>query len=276
MTTTLRPAGPEERRADGGRTRTYEVCVNSRPVGRVELRTEPRRGPATGLIADLRIDERERRRGRGTVAALAAEEVLRGWGCREIELPVPAGAEVALRLAAALGYTERSRRMRKPLTEVPALPEGSEDRPLTEAEYPAWLAASRATYVETRTAHGMPRAAAEEAADRSLGELLPDGLATPGLYLRVLVHDGTDVGYIWVTERELGRPGGYVYDVEVAPEHRGRGHGRTLLLIAERGCLAVGQRELGLNVYADNTAARSLYESLGYGTSEYTFWKPLL
>ena len=33
MTTTLRPAGPEERGPDGSRARDFTVCVNSRPVG---------------------------------------------------------------------------------------------------------------------------------------------------------------------------------------------------------------------------------------------------
>ncbi|WP_030375465.1 GNAT family N-acetyltransferase [Streptomyces rimosus] len=276
MTTTLRPAGPEERRDDGGRARTYEVCVNSRPVGRISLTTDAGLGPSAGRIADLRIDDPDRHRGRGTVAALAAEEVLRGWGCRRITVDVPADADVALWLAAALGYTEHSRRMRKELTTRPGLPAGSADRPMDAAEYPAWLAAARAEYVDVQVAHGMARGRAQERATRDHARLLPDGPASAHQSLRVLTHEGTDVGTVWVTTYDPARPGGFVMDVQVAPEHRGRGHGRTLMLVAERETLAAGRDVLGLNVFADNQRARGLYESLGYRPVGYSLHKLLL
>ncbi|MFD7666296.1 GNAT family N-acetyltransferase [Streptomyces sp. NPDC059788] len=276
MTTTLRPAGPEDRRDDGGRARTYEVCVNSRPVGRISLATDARLGLSAGRITDLRIDERDRHRGRATVAALAAEEVLRGWGCRRISVDVPATAEVALRLAAALGYTEHSRRMLKELTTPPGLPAGSADRPLGAAEYPDWLAAAHAYYVDVQVANGMSRERAEHCSAEDHRRLLPDGPASAHQSLRVLTHEGADVGTVWTTTYHPDRPGGYVMDVRVAPEHRGCGHGRTLMLVAERETLAAGRTVLGLNVYADNPQARGLYETLGHRPTEYTLRKLLL
>ena len=92
MTTTLRPTEPLQHSADGGRSRAYDICVNSRRVGSVRVATDPHFGTASGLIEDLRVDEPDRGRGRGTVAALAAEEVLRGWGCTDVKISVPAGA----------------------------------------------------------------------------------------------------------------------------------------------------------------------------------------
>ncbi|MEV0601653.1 GNAT family N-acetyltransferase [Streptomyces sp. NPDC050315] len=276
MTTTLRPTGPEERQEGGARARTYDVCVNSRPVGRLRLATDPRAALPTGRLADLWIDEPDRRRGRATVAALAAEEVLRGWGCRRIEFLVPADATPALRLSAALGYTERARRLRKELTTPPALPPGSVDRPLDDAEYPAWLAAAQDEYVQAMVRQGASAERAAELADADHRLLLPDGPHTPGQSLRVLCHEGTDVGTVWTALHAPGQPGGYVYDVRVAPEHRGRGHGRTLMGIAERECLAAGSRHLGLNVYADNPTARGLYESLGYRVVDHRLSKPLI
>ncbi|WP_030616143.1 GNAT family N-acetyltransferase [Streptomyces sclerotialus] len=276
MTTTLRPTGPEERPEGGGRARSFDVCVNSRPVGRLRLATDPRSALSTGRLADLWIDEPDRRRGRATVAALAAEEVLRGWGCRRIEFLVPADATPALRLSAALGYTERARRMTKELTAPPVLPPGSTDRPLDDAEYPGWRAAALAEYVRAMTAQGESPERAAELAEADHRLLLPDGAHTPDHSLRVLSHEGTDVGTVWTALRSPGRPGGYVYDVRVEPEHRGHGHGRTLMGIAERECLAAGRRTLGLNVYADNPTARRLYESLGYRATDHRLWKPLL
>ncbi|OKH98281.1 acetyltransferase [Streptomyces sp. CB02923] len=276
MTTTLRPAGPEERRDDGGRARTYEVCVNSRPVGRIRLVTDARLGLSAGRIADLHIDERDRHRGRGTVAALAAEEVLRGWGCRRVSVDVPAASAAALQLAAALGYTEHSRRMIKELTTAPGLPAGSADRPLGAEEYPAWLAATHTHSIDAQVANGMPRERAEHNATHDHRTLLPDGPATAHQSLRVLAHDGTDVGTVWTSTYHPDRPGGYVMDVRVAPEHRGRGHGRTLMLVAERETLAAGRTVLGLDVFVDNPRARGLYETLGYRPTDYSLRKLLL
>ncbi|MFH9249047.1 GNAT family N-acetyltransferase [Streptomyces lydicus] len=279
MTTTLRPAGPEERQDDGTRARRFDVCVNSRRVGGVRLATDARFGPTAGRIVSLSIEPPDRHRGRATVAALAAEEVLRGWGCRQIEVTVPAEAEAALRLAAALGYTERSRTMSKPLdggADPPRLPARSSDRPLGEAEYPAWRDAALAEHIRTQTGQGMAPARAEEAAVAGHRALLPDGAETPHQVLRVLVHDGANVGSVWVALRMPEQPGGYVVDVRVAPGHRGHGHGRTLMLIAERESLAAGRTSLGLNVYAGNAPARALYDSLGYRPTGYLLWKPIL
>ncbi|KAB7833629.1 GNAT family N-acetyltransferase [Streptomyces mobaraensis] len=272
MTTTLRPTAPEQRAADGHRRRGYEICVNGRPVGDAELATQPRFGPQAGSIERLFVREGERRRGRGTVAALAAEEVLRGWGCHWVGVEVPAGDTATLGLVTALGYTERSRNMAKPLTAPPALPAGSEARPMDDDRFPAWLAEEKAGYVESLTERGVPRAEAEAKCDADHAALLPRGTATPGVALRVLAHEGADVGTLWLSAND-GM--GYVFDVKVAPEHRRKGHGRTLMLVAEREALALGHDRVGLNVFAGNTPALRLYESLGYATTNLYFHKTL-
>ncbi|RWZ72902.1 GNAT family N-acetyltransferase, partial [Streptomyces albidoflavus] len=107
MTTTLRPAAPLQREPDGTvRLRPYDICVNGRPVGSLSVGTAPGMGPTVGLLDGLTVQEADRGRGRATVALLAAEEVLRGWGCTLARCTVPADAGPALRLATALGWTE--------------------------------------------------------------------------------------------------------------------------------------------------------------------------
>lgn len=279
MTTTLRPTGPIQREADGATSRTYEVCVNGRPVGRTELATFPPLSPTAGAIRSLRIDEADRRRGRGTVAALAAEEVLRGWGCTQVLASVPPEATAALRLTAALGYTERSRSMRKELgEEPPALPAHVESRPMSEAEFVQWRADAVESYAQSWIERGMPpeEARAKSEADHRAG--LPEGLASPGVSLSFLVHDGVPVGHLFVGQREarFGERSSFVYDVHVIEGHRGQGHGRSLMLLAERISLEAGMGTLGLHVFAGNIPAISLYESLGYETTFVNFFKPLL
>ena len=69
---------------------------------------------------------------------------------------------------------------------------------------------------------------------------------------------------VWVA-LDRGRPGeAWIYDIEVNPEHRGKGYGRALLLVAEQEAARHGSTAIGLNVFGTNTVARSLYESAGY------------
>lgn len=279
MTTTLRPTGPIQHEADGAKSRAYEVCVNGRPVGRTELATFPPLSPTAGAIRSLSIDEPDRRRGRGTIAALAAEEVLRGWGCTQVLASVPPDATAALRLTAALGYSERSRSTRKELPdEPPALPAHVEGRPMTEAEFVKWRADAVESYAQNWVERGMPPEDAYAKSEADHRDGLPEGLATPGVSLSVLVHEGAVVGHLFVGQRDVrpGEPASYVYDVEVAEGHRGQGHGRSLMLLAERVSLDAGMRRIALQVFTGNVPALALYESLGYETTFVNFYKPLL
>ncbi|MFF6778079.1 GNAT family N-acetyltransferase [Streptomyces sp. NPDC012637] len=278
MTTTLRPSEPLQQSADGGRSRTYDICVNSRRVGSVHLATDPGFGAALGVISDLRVDAPDRGRGRGTVAALASEEVLRSWGCNQVRISVPTDAPGAMRMAASLGYTERSRNMLKELpSEPPALPEGFVHRPVTEEEFAEWSARSMDAFARSWIDRGVPEEQARAKAEDSRRRFLPQGLATPGVTVMAAVRDERVVGYLWSGRIELEpeRWTGFVYEVEVAEEQRGRGYGRGLMLVAERAALAAGETLLGLHVFAGNTTAIGLYESLGYRTTHLNSAKTL-
>ncbi|MBV2354447.1 GNAT family N-acetyltransferase [Streptomyces sp. J2-1] len=274
MTTTLRPAEPLQRQSDGTRSRHYQVCVNSRPVGTIHLATSPSLGPTVAQVTELAIDEPDRGRGRGTVAALTAEEVARGWGCRQIEATVPPDATAALRLFDALGYRPRNRNMAKQLTPPPPeLPPAYREHPMSEAEFTAWLAYEAEEYVRGWTERGLPEEVARAKSRRDHETVLPDGRDSAGMVFSVLEHEGVRVGTLWLALRE---DRAFVYDVEADGAHRGRGHGRALMLLAERRALAAGRAVLGLNVFAGNTPAERLYTSLGYATTSHTLAKPLL
>lgn len=249
MTTTLRPAGPAVRGPEGVRSRAFRICDNGRPVGTLTLAEEVRSGIRVGRIDTLAVDAPERRRGRATVAALAAEEILRTWGCRRAAVRLPASAQAAAFLAASLGYAERARTVEKTLTGPPPPPrEDSELRELDEAGYARWAAAGGAEY--TAPLSGDVRRAA----------------------LRVLVHAGAEVGALWA---EPGPARTRVRSVAVAGQHRRRGHGRELLAEAERLCRRTGGRTLVWTVPAGATAALGLSAAAGYRPAERLLDKPL-
>ncbi|WP_412078522.1 GNAT family N-acetyltransferase [Streptomyces xanthophaeus] len=274
MTTTLRPSGPLQQSDGGARTRPYEIRVNSRRVGALLIASDSPFGPTVGEIRDLAVDEPDRGRGRATVAALAAEEVLRGWGCRRVRVSVPADSAAGLRLARSLGYAEYSRHMAKELPEEPpALSEGVLGRPMTEAEYAAWHVEAVRGYAEDWIGRGMPPEAARARSAADHETQLPRGLATPGVTFVVLEAAGEPVGHLWVAPSGAGS---YVFDVAVDAAHRGHGYGRDLMLLAERTALAAGHRLLALHVFAGNTPALRLYESLGYRPTNFNYAKDLI
>ncbi|MFD0274816.1 GNAT family N-acetyltransferase [Kitasatospora sp. NPDC127111] len=280
MTTTLRPEGPESPTTAGGRTRRWQICANGRPVGALRTTTVPRRPQLWGEISELEVRE-GRGRGRGTFGALAAEEVLRSWGCSRVDADIPETAQPARCLAATLGYTERMRNMAKRLAVAPALPAGVRPRRIDAEEFPDWLAQAKQGYLRDLVSSGLSEAQARAKSDADHVHLLPQGADTPGVALRRLYGDGPDpLGALWLAlrVRDLpdGRPLAWVMIVEVAEAHRGEGHGRSLMLLAERECLAAGVHDLGLNVFSGNQVAIRLYESLGYRITNRVYGKPLL
>ncbi|WP_255952911.1 GNAT family N-acetyltransferase [Streptomyces odontomachi] len=261
MTTTLRPSEPLQRSEDGGSSRRYEVCVNGRPVGAVHLATHRDFGPSVAVVEELHIEPADRGRGRGAVAALAAEEVARAWGCTRLQAPVPAGSDHALRLATALGYVERSRAMDKLIGALVPLPQGSASRPMTQAEFESWRAVGREDYARSWIESGVPAAEAYTKADRDYARSLPQGRTTKDHVLHVLEHDDVAVGTLWLGLRKADA---WVMSVDVAEEHRSKGHGRTLMHLAERNAEEAGRDRIGLHVFSRNTTALRLYASLDY------------
>ena len=76
-------------------------------------------------------------------------------------------------------------------------------------------------------------------------------------------------GYVWfgVSQRLFsGLVVGWIYDVLVLPEHRGKGVGEALMRHALKVSKERGFAQTGLMVNAKNKAAWSLYEKLGFQT----------
>jgi GNAT superfamily N-acetyltransferase len=60
-----------------------------------------------------------------------------------------------------------------------------------------------------------------------------------------------------------------IHDFSVVPEHRGQGIGRQLLRAVERRAREAGCCRVTLEVQEGNTAARHVYDSIGFGPAVY-------
>jgi ribosomal protein S18 acetylase RimI-like enzyme len=152
-------------------------------------------------------------------------------------------------------------------------------RPMTRAEWDAWLPQLMAGYAEYIASSGaMSLESAREKAQRDTARSFHSGFETPRqLVFRILTGDEA-VGWLWLGVPYSDRDPlmAWVFDIEVDPAYRGRGYGREAMVLAEREARSAGMTSLGLNVHGQNKVARSLYESLGYDTTALQMKKPLL
>ncbi len=148
-------------------------------------------------------------------------------------------------------------------------------QPMTATDFAEWRRRTVPDYAAAKVANGdWQESTAPAQAEESLKRLLPEGLASPGHYLYLVTDaaDGRVVGNLW-----FARQGddAYLYDLHIRDEFRGRGHGREAMLLLETAATALGLRRIGLHVFGQNRIARSLYESLGYETTDLTMRKQL-
>jgi ribosomal protein S18 acetylase RimI-like enzyme len=133
--------------------------------------------------------------------------------------------------------------------------------------------------------------------ERKLDSRMPPGEQVADAYLDLMFRrcqefdgvvlvaeaEGSVVGFvtIWTRYRSSEpdddpRDHGFVSDLVVLLEHRGRGFGRSLLRAAEARAREAGARELRLSVKAANAGARALYSAEGFAEQEIYLEKLLL
>ena len=101
----------------------------------------------------------------------------------------------------------------------------------------------------------LPRPWNEPAADIALARRGPNSTILIG-------RDGETI----IATAMVGHEGhrGWVYYVAVDPDHRGKGHGRTMMDAAEDWLRNAGIAKLQLLVRPENAKVQAFYESIGY------------
>ena len=146
-----------------------------------------------------------------------------------------------------------------------ASPQPTEIRPATPADVPALVALMTAFYAES----DFPLPAGP--ATRAFAALLADA-RLGGAWLAAV--GGAPVGHVVLTlcfSMEYGGLRGFIDDLYVRPEARGRGAASALLAAAREGALARGVRALHVEVGPENQTARRLYARAGYVESGHLF-----
>ncbi|MEP7301738.1 MAG: GNAT family N-acetyltransferase [Caldimonas sp.] len=152
-------------------------------------------------------------------------------------------------------------------------------RPMRREAYPAYLEAAIAAYAEENvTAGRWPETGALERSREDFRSLLADGLDTAGNHLFEIFEEGAgpSVGFLWCAiETKHGACTAFVYDLELRPEHRRRGHASRALQRLESIVADAGATSIGLNVFANNPGAQALYRKLAYAPTNIQMRKPL-
>ncbi|MBK9072550.1 MAG: GNAT family N-acetyltransferase [Myxococcales bacterium] len=141
--------------------------------------------------------------------------------------------------------------------------------PMTAPEFEAYVDASaRAFAIESPRLRHLAEKEALAASYEELRELLPTGIATTGQLLWSIFDKDALVGYLHLGVDKSDPASMFVWDLEIAAAHRRRGYARAALTLAMAHVKGLGIRRLGLNVFAENSAAMALYTSMGFGVTQ--------
>ncbi|MHC0429553.1 mycothiol synthase [Streptomyces sp. O3] len=247
-------------RRDG--VRHLLLYVGDELLGYAQLEdTDPVEAPAGELVVHPARRGHGHGRALGTALLAVSGKRLRVWA--------HGGHASARHLAQVLGLTlfRELRQMRRPL--------GSDAPPLAEPVLPPGVAVR--TFVPGQDDAAWLAANAEAFAHHpEQGSLtqrdLDDRKAEPwfdpaGFFLAVRESDGELLGFHW-TKTHAPERLGEVYVVGVRPGAQGGGLGRALTAIGLRHLAGQGLPTAMLYVDADNKAAVSVYERLGFVTHE--------
>ncbi|MFE0029887.1 mycothiol synthase [[Kitasatospora] papulosa] len=238
--------------------RHFLLSVDGVLAGYAQLEdVDPVEAPAAELV--VAPSHRGRGHGRALGAALLAAtgKRLRVWA--------HGGMSAARHLAQVLGLSlfRELRQLRRPLDTIdvakPVLPPGVTVRTFVPGQDDsAWLAVNRAAF-----AHHPEQGSLTQ---RDLDDRKSEPWFDPkGFFLAE--RDGEIIGFHWTkvhAEDELGE----VYVVGIRPDAQGGGLGKALTAIGLRHLASLGLPTAMLYVDADNLAAVSVYERMGFATHE--------
>ncbi len=221
--------------------------------------------PPTVMLIDVWVQPRSRRQGHGRAALSWVSQ----WAPQHADqLMVIGRGDDPAQGALLRGLETRALRMMKPLTPNDSISSKAIGRAMRPQEYGPWRAGQEVMYVDEVVGSGLAaRAEAQRVAAKQFDDLLPEGLATENhTFLCVEAH-GEVVATNWIAHHYAPATS-FVFGVDVAAAHRGKGYGRAAMELGEQASLQAGDTQLALNVFGQNAPAIGLYEAMGYASVE--------
>lgn len=83
------------------------------------------------------------------------------------------------------------------------------------------------------------------------------------------------VGQLWIQARKTPKPIAFIYNIEIFPEFRRRGYAEQAMKRLEEEARRLVLEGIRLHVFGHNTAARPLYQKLGYVATNVMMFKGL-
>lgn len=151
--------------------------------------------------------------------------------------------------------------------------------PMNEQEYEIFVARSITDYADDKVKAGTwaPDEAQQLSAE-SFERLLPDGLNTPTEHLYSVLDTSRNakVGDLWIhiSEGPLGRSA-FIYDILIYESFQGQGYGTQTMTALEEEARRQKVDRISLHVFGHNKIALSLYQKMGFETTDINMTKIL-
>lgn len=148
--------------------------------------------------------------------------------------------------------------------------------PMTQPEFEAFLERSIPEYAAEHVRAGnWIESESLEKSRKEFEKLLPQGLNSADNFLYTLYDGEEAVGMIWMKIRDHRSKSGFIYDVFIDERFRGKGYGKSLMLLLEEKAREMELNSLELHVFGSNHVARKLYETIDYKITSVNMSKKL-
>lgn len=150
--------------------------------------------------------------------------------------------------------------------------------PMTESDFTTYMQSSIPEFAEEKILSG--QWSKQEALEKSHDEFLkalPDGINTTNNVLYTLKNkQQKNIGILWYAiEKRAGKEVMYIYDINIKPEYRRRGHGTEVFRSLEIEAKNLGLAGIALHVFGFNTHAYNLYHNLGFEATNINMFKDI-
>lgn len=115
-----------------------------------------------------------------------------------------------------------------------------------------------------------------ERARTEFEKILPEGLNTSNQYLLSVLYNNMDIGHLWLYIFDVKEQKKcFIYDIKIKDTYRGQGLGTKAMECIEDYCKNKDVASIALHVFGHNKRAVSLYNKMGFETTNYRMEKKL-